>query len=250
MSAALRVEALKLTRSPVGVVATLAIVVGILALLAGITVGIAGGNPELIAKAGPAATLTWQGLLAGAAQITAAASILGFGIVLAWMFGREFVDGTITGLFALPIARSRIALAKLTVYALWAASVSIALTLGLLALGLLIGYGPPSPDTWAALGRLGALAMLSASVAVPVAWLATLTRSLLAAAGGAIGLVVAAEVGALAGAGGWLPFAAPALWAMSDGTAVAPAQLALAAGVGPVCTMLVCFSWSRLQLDR
>lgn len=145
MSAALRVEALKLTRSPVGVVATLAIVVGILALLAGITVGIAGGNPELIAKAGPAATLTWQGLLAGAAQITAAASILGFGIVLAWMFGREFVDGTITGLFALPIARSRIALAKLTVYALWAASVSIALTLGLLALGLLIGYGPRAP---------------------------------------------------------------------------------------------------------
>lgn len=249
MNAAIRVEALKLACSLVGVIATLAIIVGMFALLGGITAGVAGGNPELIAQAGPAAALDWGGLLAGASQITAVAAILGFGIVLAWMFGREFADGTITGLFALPVSRSRIALAKLTVFTSWASVVSIALTLSVLALGLLVGYGPPDSETWSALWRLWALAMLSAGIAIPVAWIATLTRSLLAAVGGTIALVVAAQIGALAGAGGWLPLAAPALWAISDGTAVTAAQLGLTAALALGSVLLVCASWARLQLD-
>lgn len=145
--------------------------------------------------------MNWDGLLAGAAQITAVASILGFGIVLAWMFGREFAEGTVTGLFGLPVSRTRIALAKLTVYALWATVVSVALTAGVLVLGLTLAYGPPSSQTWGALGRVLVLAMLSAGIAVPVAWVATFSRSLLAAVGCTVALVVVAEVGALAGAG-------------------------------------------------
>lgn len=250
MSAVIRVEALKLTSSQVGVIATLAIVGGFLLLLGGITAGVASGNPELIAKAGSAASLDWNGLLAGAAQIVAVISMLGFGIVLAWMFGREFSEGTITGLFALPTSRAKIALAKLTVYALWAVVVSAALTLSVLILGLAFSHGLPSPEAWAGLGRLFVLGVLSTGLAVPVAWLATLTRSLLAAVGGTIALVVAAQVGALAGAGGWMPFAAPALWAMSNGVNVTVTQLGMALVVPLVFVVLSCVAWSRLQLDR
>src|SRR5690625_3905322 len=180
MTAAIRVEALKLTRSLVGVIATLAIVLGMIALLGGITIGVASGNPELIAQAGPAAALDWNGLLAGAAQITAVVGILGFGIVLAWMFGREFTDGTITSLFGLPVTRGRIALAKLVVYAVWVTLVSGALTLSVLTLGLLAGYGTPAAETWEALGRLLVLAILSARIAVPDCLIATVTRSMIA----------------------------------------------------------------------
>ncbi len=250
MIAALRVEALKLTRSLVGVIATLAIVLGMVGLLAGITAGVAGGNPEVIAQAGPAAALNWGGLLAGAAQIIAVAALLGFGIVLAWTFGREFSDGTITGLFALPISRTRIALAKLTVYLIWATLVSAAAVLGVFILGLLIGYGTPTNENWAGLGRLWAVAMLSAGLAIPVAWITTLTRSLLAGVASTIALIALAQVGALAGAGGWMPFAAPALWAMSNGTAITPAQLALTTGFAIAFIPLLCWSWSHLQLDR
>lgn len=250
MKAVMRVEALKLTRSPVGVIASLAVVLGALALLSGITTGVAGGNPQLIAQAGPAATLDWGGLLAGATQISAVVSILGFGIVLAWMFGREFVEGTVTGLFALPTSRAQIALAKLTVYLLWAVLVSAALVLGVLILGLVFSYGLPRPEEWAALGRLFVLGVLSTGLAVPIAWIATLTRSLLAAVGGTIGLVVTAQVGALAGAGGWMPFAAPALWAMSGGTAVTATQLGMTLTVPLAFVVLSCAAWSRLQLDR
>ncbi|GAA4516850.1 ABC transporter permease [Brevibacterium yomogidense] len=250
MIAAIRVEALKLTRSLVGVVATLAVVGGMFALLGGIVWGIAGGNAELIAQAGPAAALDWEGLLAGAAQITAVVAVLCFGIVLAWIFGREFTDGTITGLFALPISRGRIALAKLAVYAVWASLVSVALALGVLILGLLFGYGPPSGDAWAALGRLWALAMLSAAIAIPVAWVATVARSVLAAVGSTLALVVIAQVGALIGAGGWMPLAAPALWAMSGGAAVTPVQLALTGACALASVLVVWTAWVRLQLDR
>ncbi|MEH6819465.1 MAG: ABC transporter permease [Dietzia psychralcaliphila] len=250
MTAAIRVEAIKLTRSLVGVTATLAIVLGMVAVLGGITAGVAGGNTELIAQAGPAAVLDWHGLLAGASQITAVAGILGFGIVLAWMFGREFADGTISGLFALPVSRGRIALAKLVVYIVWATAVSIALVLGVLAVGLVAGYGPPGDGTWAALGRLGALGALSSGIAIPVAWIATVTRSLLAAVGSTIALVVVAQVGALAGAGGWMPLAAPALWAMSEGEAVTAPQLAVAGIIAVASAALTCAAWRRLQLDR
>ena len=250
MNAAIRVEAQKLVRSPVGVIGTLALVAGTLALLGGITAALASGNPELTAKVGVAATLDWDGLLAGAAQITSAGALLGFGVVLSWMFGREFADGTITGLFALPVSRATIALAKLAVYAVWAVAVSVLLTVGILALGLTLNYGAPSAETWAALGRQTVLTILTAAVAAPVAWVATLTRSLLAAVGGAIALVIVAQVGALAGAGGWMPLAAPAMWAMSNGTAANPMQLALTVAFSAAFVGLTCASWARLQLNR
>ncbi len=253
MNAALRVETLKLAHSPVGAIGTLALLVGTLVLLGGLTVGLAGENPALAAKAdfsGIAVTLDWSGLLALAAQITSAASLLGFGVVLAWMFAREFADGTVTGLFALPVTLGRIALAKFVVYALWVMLVSMSLTLGLLGLGTVLGYGAPSPDVWAGLVRQTALAMLSGALAVPVAWIATITRSLLAAVGGVIALVVVGQVGAIVGAGGWMPLVAPALWAMSDGRAVTATQLTLTVAVALALVGLACATWSRLQLDR
>ncbi|HIW64346.1 MAG TPA: ABC transporter permease [Candidatus Stackebrandtia excrementipullorum] len=250
MIAAVRVEALKLVRSLVGMIAALALVLGTVALLSGITFGVAGGNPELIAQVGPAAELNWDGLLTGAAQITAIACILGFGIVLAWMFGREFTDGTITGLFALPVGRSRIALAKLIVYTVWAFVVGTAMALGVLLLGVLFGYGAPSTHAWAGLGRLWALAMFSAGVAIPIAWIATWTRSLLGGVAGTVALVVITQIGALTGVGAWMPPAAPAIWAMSHGTRATALHLALTGSVAVVFGALTCWTWKRLQLDR
>lgn len=250
MRAAVWVEAIKLRRSPVGVVATLALVGGTLALLAGITAGVAAGSPEIIAKAGPAARLDWSGLLAGAAQIVSAAGLLGCGVVLAWIFGREFADGTIVGLFGLPVTRGRIALAKTAVYGLWVLMVAGSLPLGLLILGLLLGYGPPGGPAWLGLARLSVLVLLTGAAAVPVGWVATVCRSILSAVGAAIALVVTAQVGALAGLGGWLPMAAPALWALSDARAVTPAQLSLTLAVAGLFVGVTVASWSRLQLDR
>ena len=163
---------------------------------------------------------------------------------------REFADGTITGLFGLPVRRSAIAAAKLIVYIAWAVLTSVAGIAVLLLVGLVAGFGAPDAATWSGLGRQLGLGVLTAIIALPVAWVASVSRSLLAGVAVTIGLVVAAQVGVLAGAGGWMPLAAPALWAMSAGSGASPSQLALAVLFGAAFAILTAIAWHRLQLDR
>jgi ABC-2 type transport system permease protein len=248
--AALWAEAVKLAGSTVGRVGSLAIVAGIAVLSGSMLLAAGSDDPQLLAKLGPVASGDWRGFFLGAAQITGAGGFGGFAVVLAWMFGREFGDGTITSLFALPVRRSTIALAKLLVHAAWAISMSILLGILLIGVGWLGGLGALGPHDWWAFARQIGLGAMSAAVAVPVAWAATLSRSVLGGVGVAIGLVVVAQVSVLTGLGGWMPLAAPALWAISGGAAVSPAQLLflvpfVVTGVGLTAT-----SWRRLQLDR
>jgi ABC-2 type transport system permease protein len=250
MRAALWAETVKLRGSLVGRVASIALIAGIAALTGAILLAAASGNPQLVAKLGPGATADWNGFLLSAAQITGAGGMGGFGIVIAWMFGREFGDGTITGLFALPVSRATIASAKLIVYATWAVALSVVLAAALLAVGLVAGLGELSDADWFTLLRQIALTVMTAALAVPVAWAATLGRSVLAGVSVAIGLVVVAQFSVLAGAGGWMPLAAPALWAISSGAGVSGGQLALLIPFVALAAVAVLVSWRRLQLDR
>ena len=250
MRAAVRVEALKLRRSRVGVVATAALVLGLLALVAGLTAGVAAGKPANVGKAGPAASRDWSGLVEMANQVTSAGALLGFGVVLAWMVGREFAEGTVAALYGLPVGRGRIALAKLAVYADWVLVVAVTSTAALLVLGLLLGYGAPTGEVAAELGRHLLLGLLTGAAATPVAWLTSLTRSVLAGVGAAVGIVVVAQVGAVVGMGAWLPVAAPALWAVTHGEAAGPPQLLLTGALAALVAALTHRTWTGIQLDR
>lgn len=247
---ALRAEWGKLRRSTVCVITTLAMVLGLVVLLGGITAGVASGDPELIAQAGPLAQRDWEGLLAGAAQIVAVGAMLGAGTMLAWSVGREFSEGTVVGLFAVPIGRGRIAAAKLLVVGAWLLAVGALMGSVVVGLGIVLGYGMPGPQELGGTLRLWALVALSGVVDAPVAWVSTVTRSLLAGIGTVIGLVVVAQIGAVAGLGGWMPIAAPTLWAMSGGDDVGLPQLALSVALGALFVGLTISAWSRLQLDR
>ena len=114
VDAAIATEALKLRRSPVARTGWLTVVLGVPALTAALTaVARAGGDSQLAVKA--AAMLTGTGLagyLGIVGQVTTVAMLVTTGIVTAWCFGREFVDGTVAGLFAATVSRRRIAAAK------------------------------------------------------------------------------------------------------------------------------------------
>jgi len=251
MRAAIWAEIVKLAGSTVGRVGSAAIVIGISVLSGSMLLAAATTtDPQLLAKLGPVATGDWQGFLLGAAQITGAGGLGGFAVILAWMFGREFGDGTIAGLFALPVRRMTIALAKLIVYVIWVTAMSVLLAIVLCLVGTIAGLGPIEGNTPAMLVRQVALGVMSAAITLPVAWAATLSRSVLGGVSVAIGLVVIAQVSVLAGLGGWMPLAAPALWALSLGTAVSPIQLSLLIPFGATFVVLIAQSWRRLQLDR
>ncbi len=230
---------------------TVLIVVGI-AILAGTLLAAArSGNEQILTQLGPLAQETgWNQLTGISAQITAAGALLAFGVGLAWMFGREFSDGTVSGLFAVPISRPTIAMAKLCVYYCWVVLVAIVLG-GLVGLiGLVFQLGPIDPDVVQALVRQTVLVLLTGLVATPAGWAATLGRGLLPGIAVTIGLLIAAQVTAIASSSvaAWIPLSAPALWALQP-ESVTMCQLVLVVSIPMVFSALTASSWHRLQLD-
>jgi len=241
MNAALATELAKFARSTVVRATTIMMVLGIALICSSMLLAVGTASPQMTAKLGPLADPGgWVGYFGAAAQVTSAASLLGCGVVLSW----------ITGLFALPVARPTIAAAKLIVYSIWAVVMSLALLLALVVFGFAFGLGPLTLDALPAMGRQIVLAMLTAAIASPAAWAATLGRSVLAGIGTAIGILVLSQVAVVAGAGGWFPFTAPALWAVSNGSQVSPLQLALVIPLVAISCALTLRTWRRLQLDR
>ena len=248
---ALATEAMRFVRARVTFVSAVLLTVGIAALCGSLLLAVDTTDPLLRAKLGPLIDPGgWAGYLTTTAQVTTVAGLVGFGVVLSWIYGREFSDGTITGLFAIPIGRGTIAAAKFLVYLAWAVVVSLVLAAVLLMVGLALGLGPFPADAWPGLLRLVAGAVLTALVAAPAAWAATLGRGLLAGIGTISGIVVVAEIAVVAGVGAWFPFSAPGLWVVSGGTAVSAGQLALVVPTVALFLGLTIESWRRLQLDR
>jgi len=247
MRQAFIVEFSKLVRSRVGKIGATVLIAGVSLVCVAMYLGAHSGDPQVVAKLGSIDPTTWFGFFNMAIQVTGTGGLLGFGVVLAWQFAREFSDGTITGLFALPVSRMQIAFAKLAAFSLWATLVSILLvaTLTLVAFGLQL-----SGDIGTGVFREFLLCLMSILVALPVALVATLGRSILAGVGAVIGLVVVAQIAVIMGAGGWYTLAAPALWAISEGEKASPLQLSLLFPVAGVFIVLTGWVWRTLQLDR
>lgn len=247
---AVAVEARKFTAARVPISTTILLAVGVTAIATAMTLAARSGNPALIAKLGPAAQLHgWQQLVNIVLQVTGAASVIAFGVVLSWAFGREFADGTVTGLFGLPVRRSVIAASKLIVYLLWTVAVGLVLVVLVALVGAVLRLEPPpSGGVVSLLSRILALIVLSGLVTLPAAWAATLGRGLLAGIASTAAFMPVAEILAITGTGAWFPFATPALWAL--GTPVRPVQLCLIATVPLIFSVLTLRSWATLQLDR
>ena len=247
---ALAFETRKAAASRVVVSITVLLIAGVAAIALGMLVAAASGQEQVLAKLGPLAELDgWARLVGVVVQVTAAAGLGAFGVALSWMFGREFADGTVSALFALPVSRPTIALAKLTVFGVWAAGVAVLLTVVIAALGFAMGLGATDAAGLGELARVPALAALTALIAVPAAWAATIGRGLLPGIGATVIIMIVAQVLAVSDFGAWLPIVAPALWAIAPGS-VPPAALLTVPSVPLVFGALCALAWRRLQLDR
>lgn len=250
LGAAVSVELRKTLAARVPMTTVLLLILGVTAICLSTTIAAASGSPDIIAKLGPiVAAGGWAGYLNAALQVTAAGSAGACGILLSWSFGREFSEGTIAGLFAIPVSRVAIAASKLIVYLVWSIVAAVAVTTVLFAAGLLAGLGAPTAADIGVAVRLPLLLVLTACMAIPAAWVATLSRGLLGGIAATIALVVSAQVLVFSGAGPWYPPAAPALWALqpSDTTGIATAVGLL---VPAAFAFLTLVAWRRLQLDR
>lgn len=252
LQAALHVELRKARASRVMHTVAVLVVAGIAVLAGALVAAAQAGNPQILAQLGPLAGETgWQLLTGVTAQITAVGALLGFGVALSWIVGREFTDGTIAGLFALPVSRPAIALAKMGVYLLWVLAVALGLSVLLLLAGLAVGAGDLDRDVLAQLGRQAVLVVLTGLIATPAGVAATLGRGTLPGIAATVVIVIVAQVTAIASpaVAAWMPLSTPGLWALSP-EVVQPAQLATVAIIPAVFVTWTCAAWWWLRLDR
>lgn len=160
----------------------------------------------------------WASFFNILAQAVAVGGAILFGIVTAWVFGREFTDRTVKEMLALPTSRDAIVAAKFLVTAGW----TLLLTVWVFVFGLLIGRLVVIPGFSNELLRSASVDVFGAAlwtiVLLPfVALFAGIGHGELPPIGWIVLTVVLSQVAAITGWGDWFPWAVPALFSGAAG---------------------------------
>jgi ABC-2 type transport system permease protein len=201
-------------------------------------------NPELGQR---------MGLMSAKAQLTIGAAdwptylmIVGFlfvggmivlGIAQAFVFGREYAEGTAKNMLTLPLGRGVFVAAKLTVTAVWFLIMAVLVYGEAILIGLLIGLPGFQEQALAANAVLAARLCLQVLLLSSVpAWIAVATRGYLAPLGLSILFLLVGDLFAHTGWGPWVPWAIPL---MSAGAAGPDAPVP---GVGSLLVLVLTFA--------
>ncbi len=194
-------------------------------------------NPEITKKLGLVSAKAnlvaysatdWRSYLVVFAEIISAGGFFFFIISVSWVFGREFADGTLKDLLAVPVPRSNILIAKFIVVAAWCVGMAIII----LAFGLLVGVVIRLPGGSADIIFAGSIVALITSglviaVVLPFAFFASLSRGYLLPIALAILAVVAANLVMALGWADYFPWAVPILYAQGTSPLTVASYLAV-----------------------
>lgn len=208
-------EARKLVRATVARVATLASLVLVLVTTAGgYAAAMYAGDTEMGRKAASMVTSPgWGGYAALGATSMSATILLAVGVVMSWSVGREFTEGTIVGLFAIPPTLRSIVAAKMMATLAWAVLLGTGQAALLTTAGLLLNLGAAGATTCFA--TLLLVAVLLSIGALPVMWAATRWHGYLAGIGLTLAILVITNLAAGFGLGVYVPWSIPVVWAMN-----------------------------------
>ena len=212
-TAALWTETLKLRRSKVPLVSVAGF--ALIPLMGGLFMLIV-KDPQLASRLGMLTTKAqlsigsadWPAYFKFLTQALAAGGMILFGLLITWIFGREYSDRTAKDLLALPTSRGAIVLAKFVVVTCW--SVLLALLVFVLSIG--VGNALALPGWSAAFvqhtaGVLTLVVGLSLVLVLPFAVAASVGRGYLPAFGCMLLAVILSETAATIGWGPYFPWA-------------------------------------------
>jgi ABC-2 type transport system permease protein len=176
--------------------------------------GLVGAKANLMAYA----TTSWPTYLGLQGQMIAAGGYFLFCLILCWVFGREFTDGTLKDMLAVPVARGSIVVAKFVVAAAWSAVLAVLIFITGLVTGALMGL----PQASAGVLLHGSLTVavttcLTIVVVLPFAFFASVGRGYLLPLGLAILALMLANLAMILGWGAYFPWAVPGLYAQDKG---------------------------------
>lgn len=182
-------------------------------------------NPEISRKLGLAsakanlvayAATDWLSYLSMIGQMVASGGFFLLVFAASWVFGREFADGTVKDLLAVPVSRSSILLAKFIVLGAWSALHTVLIFVTSLGMGALLRLPGCSLELlWQSCGMIALTACLATSVALPFAFFASIGHGYLLPIAAAIFAMVLTNLIIVLGWGEFFPWSVPLLYAQN-----------------------------------
>jgi ABC-2 type transport system permease protein len=234
----LATEFLKLRRSKVTWLTLAALSIGSLAIALMMWIVREPGRAAQLGLLGTKANLaglsaTWPAYFSMLTMVIGIGGMLLLAFIVAYVFGREYTEGTAKNLLALPVGRHWFVLAKLVVAAVW----WVVLVGAVLAEGFALGGVLALPGLSASLAVSAVHdALLAAAIAfllVPViAWISILGRGYLPPLGFALAMLAIGDVFSHTGWAAWFPWSIVPLFIGAIGkpaTTIAPGSLVVVA---------------------
>jgi ABC-2 type transport system permease protein len=194
--------------------------------------------------------IDWPAYLELYGQLIAMGGFILFVLITSWIFGREFSDGTLKDMLAVPVRRSTIVLAKFVVLAAWSAAMALVIFIAGLLTGALIGIPGCSGLV---LARGGTVVLVAAGMAIlvtlPFALLASIGRGYLLPMGAAVLMMMMTNLAAILGWGEYFPWVVPGLYAQGTGTLV-PASYWIVVLTGLAGMAATYLWWNHADQDR
>jgi ABC-2 type transport system permease protein len=192
-------------------------------------------------------SVDWPGYTSMLEQIISVGGVFLYGFVAAWIFGREFEDGTVLSMLAVPLPRAAQLLAKFAIWAL----IGALMTLLLLGLALLLGFQLELPMADPALIREGILDVAKVAVLVltttsVVGMMASMGRGGMAGVIFIVVVVVMGQIVTVLGWGEYFPWSIPALsTGMLDGLRIGAVSYWIVAATGLAGVAGTLLWWQR-----
>jgi ABC-2 type transport system permease protein len=216
-------------------------------------------NPEISQKLGLVSAKAnllaysatdWSTYLELCGQMIAAGEFFLLVIAISWVFGREFADGTLKDMLAVPVPRSSILLAKFIVVSIWSAMLTTIILMISLIMGAVISL--PGGSLSVILHGTAVLwitAVLTAAVVLPFALVASAGRGYLLPFGVAVLTLMMTNLVALAGWGEYFPWAVPGLFAQGK-SSLPPVSYGLVLITGLAGMIGTYFWWKVADQNR
>jgi ABC-type transport system involved in multi-copper enzyme maturation permease subunit len=159
----------------------------------------------------------WSSYLALLGEVVSAGGFFFFIITISWVFGREFVDGTLKDMLAIPVKRASILLAKFTVVIIWSAATGLIM----LVFGILMGFVLHLPAGAGNILLNGIITILvticlAILVVLPFAFFASLGRGYILPMAIAVLTLITANLLMVVGLAVYFPWAIPLLYSQGD----------------------------------
>jgi ABC-2 type transport system permease protein len=192
----------------------------------------------------------WSSYLVLFAEIISAGGFFFFIITVSWVFGREFMDGTLKDMLAVPVPRSSILLAKFITVTVWC----VVMAVMMLVFGLIMGAIMQLPGGSMSIilnGSVVALitACLIIAVVLPFAFFASVGRGYMLPMALAVLTLIMANMMMVVGRAEYFPLAIPILYAQGE-SSLTPLSYGIVFGTSVVGMIATYIWWKYADQNR